>query len=105
MRHIIAIAVMGIMLIASVAYSAERYFAVTAYNDFGESTYSEEVSCNPDHGRLVTLQWNRVETATGYKIYWTTSSGAPYEHSEDLGDNDTHTFIVVGCPGLTIVCE
>lgn len=46
-------------------------FAVTAYNNYGESGYSEIV-CSPRifPGNTVTLAWNAVIDATGYKLYY-----------------------------------
>ena len=51
----------GLVLIPYLVHAEERYFAVTAYNDFGESGYSAEVNHDLNKGESITLQWNEVE--------------------------------------------
>ena len=94
----------ALILWASVASAEMRYFAVTAYNDFGESAYSGEASCDLERGQSVTLQWTASDGATGYKMYW---GKAPrtYKPEIDVGDIQIHTFIQMASPTVTIICE
>lgn len=52
------------------AAAAEGSFVVTAFNEFGESGYSEEVSCDMQPGQTVTVAWNSCTGATGYNLYY-----------------------------------
>ena len=94
-----------ILLFAAPALAEMKYFAVTAYNDFGESGYSDEVNCDLGADwQQVVLQWNGVPEATGYKVYY---GGATrdYKTPKDVGNSTTHTFIRLGSPTVTVVCE
>jgi len=98
------LAVVALLMFCSLAHAEMRYFAVTAYNDFGESGYSEEVTCDLNRGGSVTLTWNSVDTATGYKLYWGKESGV-YRPPIDTGEATTHTIIQLGSPTVTIICD
>ena len=90
----IAFAIMGFILFGIAAYAnAEmRYFAVTAYNDWGESNYSDELVVDIPNGTGATLQWNSVPTATGYKVYWGKST-QDYFPALDTGTETSYTFV------------
>jgi len=92
----------GLILIPYMVYAEERYFAVTAYNDFGESGYSEEVISDLERGESVSLQWNAVDRATGYKVYWGKAS-RDYRPPIDVEDTTIHTIIQLDAPIVTII--
>ena len=81
-----------------------RYYVVTAYNDYAESGYSNEVSCDIEKGKIATLAWNPALTATGYKVSWSKTSGGPYQ-ARDVGQNTTHVFMTIESRVLTVICE
>ena len=75
----------------------DYYFAVTAYNNYGESGYSEEVGpitivmAVPGKGTAsfdsinTTITWLAVENAVNYKVYQGTESGV-YGEGTAVGD-------------------
>ena len=66
--------------------AATYYMALKGYNNHGESGYSSEIKAavfsKPSgftatvSGNTVTLRWTSLSGATGYKIYYGTSSGS-----------------------------
>ena len=83
----------------------KRYFAVTAYNDWGESGFSEEISADIPDGSGCTLQWNIVPSATGYRVYWGIEPGVYIPVAGIDSDNTTsHIFVRPPAPGnVTII--
>lgn len=66
-------------------------FAVTAYNNYGESGYSE-IICTIDSvavGATVTLAWNAVAEADGYKCYYRTDTTSDWQAPIDVGNQLT----------------
>ncbi len=75
------------------------YYVVTAENDYGESSESDEVSATPSATGSapstpttvtstagdgeVTISWDTASDATSYNIYWSTSSGVSKDTYED----------------------
>lgn len=51
------------------------YYKVTAVNEYGETIASNEVSATIAGTGHVTLDWNDVAGASGYKVYRSTSTG------------------------------
>lgn len=76
--------------VAGLANGTTYYFAVKATNPGGDSAYSNEISAMPQvsapsaptgvtaagGNAKVTLNWNSVTGATGYKIYQSTAPGS-----------------------------
>lgn len=60
-----------VCLLAGAANARSACFVVTAFNEFGESGHSEEVCCEMTaEGSKATLNWNAVDGATGYTLYY-----------------------------------
>ncbi len=59
----------------SFAGGTTYYYKITGTNAAGETTGSAEVSAAPAANGSVTLTWDPMPGATGYKIYRATSSG------------------------------
>ena len=77
----------------------ERYFAVTAYNEWGESDKSVVLKGDiPEGCTSVTLIWNPVEQATGYKVYWGKVVGVFFP-GINIPSGVSHIF--VRCPAPT----
>jgi len=77
-------------LFVGIVHSEERFFAVTALNEWGESAYSEEISADPD-GQPVSLEWSASEGATKYNVYWGTETRTYGEPVET--ELTTHSFV------------
>lgn len=98
------------------------YYVVTAENNYGESSESNEVSATPQAigtapsppagvtatagDKQVTVSWNSVNGATSYNIYWSATSGvtkttgtrisgitSPYTHA-GLTNGTTYFYIL-----------
>jgi len=92
----------GLVLIPYLVHAEMRYFAVTAYNDFGESAYSVEVSRDLNKGESITLQWNEIARADGYRLYWGKEPRV-YRPGINTLDSTTHTIIQLDAPTVTII--
>lgn len=73
------------------------YYEVTAINDVGETTASNEenIAVTGPTGE-VTINWNAVTGATGYKIYRGTSASGENALVAIIGSGVTVTYIDVG---------
>ena len=71
-QFFILLTVFILMLVfASISRAESACFVATAYNDYGESPQSIEACAEEiPVGKSVTLTWNKVPGATGYKIYY-----------------------------------
>lgn len=92
MKHIIfTIMTLALMWWAASASAESACFVATAYNEYGESPQSVE-ACSVDIpvGKSVTLHWNKVPGATGYKIYYRPAWNDNYIAGRflDVGDVD-----------------
>ena len=105
MKQIIS-GIIILLFLAGTAWAEERFFAVTAYNDFGESVYSEEVSTDVTRDvNKVGLLWGPVTEATGYNIYWGKAS-RQYGEGIDSGTTTEHEFFQCPTPtGIQINIE
>lgn len=93
----------ALIFIPYLVYAEDRYFAVTAYNEWGESDYSEEISADIPDGSGCTLSWDTVSEADGYKVYWGKAS-REYGTPVDTGTGDSHIFIRPPAPGnITVI--
>jgi len=52
-----------------------------------------EISAITSTYESITLQWDTVSDADGYRVYWDTNSGTPYANSTDIGDVLEYTII------------
>jgi hypothetical protein len=85
-----------------VNFTSTYYYVVTAVNSTGETATSAEVSTTPylpstapsiapvvsaipGDSRIV-LSWNAVQDATGYNVYWSTTSGLPPSQMTRIDD-------------------
>lgn len=83
------------------------FFAVTAYNDYGESDYSVEVSVTlytaigeitaTYKSTKVTLAWDAVDGAAGYRLKYGVESGV---YTEDVDVGSVTTYDVDLEPGV-----
>src|SRR6185437_10508322 len=70
------LAIQGVNAFAgSLAAGTKYYWVVTATNQYGETTASNEMSISPGSPSAVRLSWNTTLGATGYNVYRGTSSG------------------------------
>lgn len=56
-------------------HSGTFFWKLTAYNAFGETLPSNEVTATVVAGDRQVIVWTPVAGADGYKLYWTTASG------------------------------
>lgn len=81
-----------------------KFYRITAVNALGETTGSVEVSVNVDDvTKKVTLTWNTVVAATGYRIYRTTTAGSYPTPSlrTTIASGSTNTFVDDGAATTT----
>ena len=111
---LMAIALSWLAAYASRAETAS--FVVTAYNTWGESGYSQEISCDMTTQKaMATLKWNTVPGATGYRLYYRPpwQTGFIAARSVDVGDAVTAMVYAVDIfklnsadiPVVVIQCE
>jgi hypothetical protein len=79
-------------------------FAVTAYNTFGESGYSEEVCSGPFAFVItskVTLAWNASPNADGYKVYFKKQGETNWS---SIGGKDVGNVLTVDITACELFC-
>jgi hypothetical protein len=80
------------------AFTAGTYFVViTAFNGTGETTSSAEVTFTVTANQKVTITWDEVVGASGYRVYLSTTSGVYGASSKVGGDitpSSTHTVTI-----------
>lgn len=75
------------------------YYKITSINSLGESLPSNEVSATLSSGyNFVSLSWNAVAGATGYKVYRGTATGAENTLIATLAPLPNPSFIDLGQP-------
>lgn len=94
------------LTIAKAVQAEERFFAVKATNEWGESDFSEEVNADVPSGHGVTVQWNKSEGADGYIIFWGKASG-DYIPPDGItiADTDNHIFVRPAKPANVTLIE
>lgn len=111
---LVAVLLFCIGLLTGVADAKSACFVVTAFNEFGESEFSEEVCCDMVAvGTIATLTWNAVAGATGYNLYYRPPWQSSYIKSKSVTvtTNDPVSvyamdiFKIDGIPVLGVQCE
>lgn len=82
--------------------STTYYYVVTATNANGETMASNEVSQATGSGtatNTITVNWNKVPNAYGYKVYRGTATGAENTLIGTITNGNTLTFVDTGAAG------
>lgn len=102
----------ALLFIAAAAWADHGCFAVTAYNDFGESEYSNvvctsdaEVNVDVLPGGTVVLGWNVSAGASGYKVYYRRAEAENWALPVDVGNVLTYPVpaAAIFCPADTAI--